>query len=149
MTKNNILTNGSIQSEIRLDGKGHLNTDFYCQKFENIFLSNRKYKNILLYYIPNRAIGKTYTINNFLLDMQTLYLDKIYRIICLTPHPKQEYLVDEIFTNINRYYEITHYDNRDKITIYVVDDIDYGNEKFLQFLESCVWRNVIVVGFVN
>ncbi len=40
-----------LSNEIRLDGKGHLNADFYCQKFENIFLSNKRYKNILLYNV--------------------------------------------------------------------------------------------------
>ena len=135
-----------VSNEIRLDGKGHLNKAFYSDSFEKILLS--KSKNILLYNIPNRGIGKTYSINNFLLNTQMLYSDKIYRTIGITPYPTQEYLVDAIYSDISKLYEKLQQNNSEPILI-VVDDVDLSDSNFRELLGKCVWRNVKIVGFVK
>lgn len=135
-----------ISNEIRLDGKGHLNTDFYSDSFEEILIS--KNKDILLYDIPNRRIGKTYALNAFLLIVQMLYPKKMYRTICLTPYPKQEYLVDVIYSDISKIYEKLQQYNSELVLL-VVDDIDLSDNNFRKFLGKCVWRNVKIVGFVK
>lgn len=136
---------GFILSEERLDGKGHLDLDFYINRFEQIFDKNNS--SIVLYKNNNRKIGKSYVLNEFAYICQFTHPQCL--IFWVSDHINQERIGD-VTLDYKTFYFIencTGYTNEN--SIFILDGADAYHKNIIEFLCWAEPRKIKVVGFVE
>jgi hypothetical protein len=100
----------------------------YIERKENYFLSSE-----------DRAIGKTFTLNELAFTLQALG----YKVFVLTPYKECEYFADRFISLDLQSYRGRFANN----AVIIADEARF--EMMEEFLDYCKYRSIPVVGYVN
>jgi len=132
----------TILNDIKSIGSGHLDKEYYLNKFEGVVNSEELTQIIYKIPIDLRAVGKTTICNEFSFTMQMLYPYK--QIIYITPYIKSEYTATFLSTPS---MFVKYYPNGfDRESILILDEIDTLSEDFKR-LEEVTRNRFYIVGF--
>lgn len=133
---------GFVINEVRLDGKGFLDKEYYLSSFEQVF--TKENTNAILYTVPHRKIGKTEILNEFAY-IATFTYPYIEDIIWVTSYKMQEHIGNKVI-DVNQFHQwkAERTDNR----LFIVDDMTLVNPNFAKFMDFLYSYQAKVVGFV-
>lgn len=133
---------GFVINEVRLDGKGFLDKEYYLSSFEQVF--TKENTNAVLYTVPHRKIGKTEILNEFAY-ITTFTYPYIEDIIWVTSYKMQEHIGNKVIdVNQVQQWKAERTDNR----LFIVDDMTLVNPNFAKFMDFLYSYQAKVIGFV-
>ena len=135
-----------ILTELKLNGKGFIDDDFYIHQFEKT-INNDINNTQLIYRISGdfRGIGKTKVLNDFSFLLQSIYDDRFKRIIWVTPHTMQEYIGTDVYSP--EIFSRVGMQCVDCKSIIIMDEIDVFSDVFNTICGYLDGRHIPIVGF--
>lgn len=133
---------GFVSNEVRLNGKGFLDKEYYLSSFEQVFIKENT--NAVLYTVPHCKIGKTEILNEFAY-ITTFTYPYIEDIIWVTSYKMQEHIGNKVIdVNQVQQWKAERTDNR----LFIVDDMTLVNPNFAKFMDFLYSHQAKVIGFV-
>ena len=133
---------GFVMNEMKLNGKGFLDKEYYLSSFEQVF--TKENTSAILYTVPHRKIGKTEILNEFAY-ITTFTYPHIENIIWVTSYKMQEHIGNKVIdVNQVQQWKAERTDNR----LFIVDDMTLVNPNFAKFMDFLYSYKAKVIGFV-